>query len=77
MSNNILVCRESAVVKVDGERYVFTRGVTRVRDGHPLLDRFGEYFEPIAVHYDLPDVETTREEPVPSKRAASKRAASD
>lgn len=72
--SGILVCRESAIVTVDGERHQFKKGVTRIREGHPLLDTasVARYFEPIEVHYDHepPEVETARQEPViPAKRA--------
>lgn len=49
----IYVARESGVAEIAGESCPFTVGVTRVREGHPLLDVAPASFEPISVHYDV------------------------
>lgn len=51
----VYVARDSGVSEVDGEIYVFTRGVTRVREGHALLKGREGLFEPVdeSVHYDI------------------------
>lgn len=51
----VYVARESGASEVKGEVYTFTKGITRVRAGHPLLKAVPDYFEPVddSVHYDL------------------------
>jgi hypothetical protein len=54
-SGRIYVATQSGTTEVNGQTYVFTRGVTRVREGHPLLGAVGNhYFEPVTehVHYE-------------------------
>ena len=55
--DEVYVARESGASLVGGETHTFTKGVTRVRRGHPLLDAVPDYFEPIdrSVHYDIED----------------------
>lgn len=56
----IFVATESGTVDFGGQYYAFTRGVTRVREGHPLLKVLPDYFKPIDVHYEW---ETATAEP--------------
>lgn len=53
--SDIYVANESGTVRIDGQDYPFTKGVTRVRAGHVLLKEHGVFFEPISdhVHYDV------------------------
>ncbi|TKG58892.1 Lsr2 family DNA-binding protein [Prauserella endophytica] len=53
MSAQIYVANESAVLYAGGQQYVVHKGVTRVRDGHPLLKRNSHMFKPLDVHYDV------------------------
>lgn len=47
---DIYVAKESGSADVKGETYVFHKGITRVRAGHPLLKANPQYFEPIEFH---------------------------
>lgn len=51
----VFVAKESGSTEIKGESYVFVKGVTRVREGHPILKTCPEYFEPVEehVHYDV------------------------
>ncbi len=52
---DVYVANESGSAEVDGETLTFTKGVTRVRVGHPLLKGREHLFDPIemTVHYDV------------------------
>lgn len=50
---DIYVAVESAVLYVNGTPHVIHKGTTRVRDGHPLLERNRGMFAPLDVHYDV------------------------
>lgn len=63
MDGNILVARETAMFVYEGERVYIHEGVTRVREGHPMLEGREHLFKPIDVHWEI---ETARSpEPVP------------
>lgn len=53
--NGVYVATESFSTVIDGEPYVVHAKKTRVREGHPLLERNRDYFKPIEedVTYDL------------------------
>ena len=51
--NRVFICSESFVANVDGVDKVFTAGSSRVREGHPILERHGRFFRLIDVHYDV------------------------
>lgn len=52
----IFVATETGQASVEGYGEVlFTKGVTRVREGHPILKQLGRLFEPLVVQYDLED----------------------
>jgi hypothetical protein len=55
----VYVCRESFAGEFDGAPISAHKGVTRVAAGHPLLDTYGAYFEPVGqdVHFAMPEVE--------------------
>lgn len=46
---------QSGVCELDGEPFVFVKGSTLVREGHPLLDACPDYFEPVNdhLHHDI------------------------
>jgi|SRR5688500_3079016 len=61
MAGKIYIAKQSAVVFLEsGDRVTLRGGVTRVREGHPLLEGRESMFEEIDVHYD---VETARQAP--------------
>lgn len=55
-TGQIYVAKDSGVASVPeyGE-IVFTKGVTRIREGHPILKQLAPYFEPLTVQYDIED----------------------
>lgn len=75
-TGQIYVANESGVASVEGfGELVFTKGVTRVREGHPILKQLGHYFEPLTVQYEVEDTTAAPGEKrgeAPAKRAASK-----
>ncbi len=52
---DIYVAKETGAVELDGSPVMIQKGHTRVRQGHQLLKRYPEMFEPIDlfVHYDV------------------------
>ena len=72
MPDHVYIATESGSAEVDGETYIFTRGQTRVREGHPLLDAVRDYFEPVGdhIHYDVEQATAAPGEK--RKRAASR-----
>ena len=57
----VYIATQSGTCEIDGEAYTFTRGATLVREGHPILDRVPDYFEPASdhVHYDVEQATAT------------------
>lgn len=53
--SDVYVAKESGSAEVNGETLTFTRGITRVRAGHPLLKGRESLFAPVddTVHYDV------------------------
>jgi hypothetical protein len=52
----ILIAIESgAGVLDDGTPVEFRKGITRVREGHPVAEKWPQFFEPITVQYELED----------------------
>lgn len=53
----IYVATDSGAATVNKTEYVFHKGITRVREGHPLttITGFDVFFEPVddSVHYDV------------------------
>lgn len=58
--SDIYICKENAMVPLDGVPTLFTKGQTRVRAGHELLKLYPELFEPITVHYDVEEDTSAR-----------------
>ena len=55
-NGRILVAVESGSGVLDnGAPVEFRRGITRVREGHPVALKWPEFFKPIDVHYELED----------------------
>lgn len=52
-SGGVFVPRESFTAEVDGVEVAFVKDSTRVREGHPILERLGHLFEPIKVDYEV------------------------
>jgi hypothetical protein len=75
MAGKIYVAKSNALIKLgDGNSVVLKQGITRVREGHPLLNGHESMFEEIGVHYD---VETTRQAPEPETKPEPVKAASE
>lgn len=51
--SGIFVPRDSFAVEIDGVRYVLHKGVTRVRQGHPVMVGREDLFEPITVDLEV------------------------
>lgn len=51
----IYVSKVSGLADYDGRQIPLVAGVTRVREGHPLLKGREAVFEEITVHYDVED----------------------
>lgn len=51
--SGILVARQSFTAELDGVPVSVVRGVTHVREGHPLLEGREELFEPVTVHFEV------------------------
>ena len=49
----ILVAVESFSREFEGAPHTFSAGVTRVREGHPILKGIEHLFRPIDAHYDV------------------------
>jgi len=64
------VAKESANFDFQGQPVFLTAGVTVVKAGHPILDGHMHLFEPLRVHWDMPEPEPVKEA-VPEKEAES------
>lgn len=49
----VLVATESFVTEFEGASHAFYAGVTRVREGHPILQNIRHLFKQIDVHYEV------------------------
>lgn len=60
MAREILIAKASFIATLeDGREVGITKGVTRVRAGHELAEKYPEHFQSIDVHFDVEDA--TRE----------------
>ena len=49
---DVFVPIEGFVAEIDGQPVNFTK-YTFVREGHPILDKYGHLFKPLRVQYDV------------------------
>lgn len=51
----VYIATTSGTADVDGENYPFTKNVTRVSEGHPLLKQCPDFFELAEnhIHYEV------------------------
>lgn len=54
-NSKIFVASQTFNTVIDGRSALIAAGVTRVREGHPLLDAYPGYFRELDVHYDVED----------------------
>ncbi len=69
-NRDIYVCKEGTILQFEGETIQLVKGVTRVRNGHPLLKAHPEAFELLTVQYEVTEDTSTRTRD--TGRAASK-----
>lgn len=68
----IYVSKVSGLADYDGRQVPLVAGVTRVREGHPLLKGRESVFEEITVQYDIEDARSApQDEPKPEPVAAA------
>lgn len=53
MGDRIFIAKESFSTELDGVQITVMKDITRVREGHPLLDGREQFFRLLDVHYDL------------------------
>jgi len=51
-TTRILIAKESFSVRYEGADHGFQKGVSRVREGHPILRGIEHLFEPLTAHYE-------------------------
>lgn len=51
--DQIYVANDSFSTVLDGQPITVSKGMTRVRHGHPLLAGREQMFDPIEVHFDV------------------------
>lgn len=61
-SGGTFIAVQSGVCEIEGEPFVFVKGSTLVREGHPLLAAVPDYFEPVTDHLHH-DIEATSAAP--------------
>jgi len=52
-ASDVYVAKESFTTNLDGQEVVISKGVTRVRAGHPLMKGREALFELLEVQYDV------------------------
>lgn len=52
MSRRVFVPKESFTATIDGHPATFREDLTRVREGHPILAKYGHLFREITVEYE-------------------------
>jgi hypothetical protein len=62
----LYIATDGAFARIDGKDVVVEQGQI-ARAGHPIMESHGHLFEPLTVHYDLPEPEA-EEAPKPSAR---------
>lgn len=76
-NDGIYVATESFSTEIDGESYAVTAKETRVREGHPLLERNRNYFKPVDEDVNFDTVERATAAPGQKRRAPAKTKPSD
>jgi hypothetical protein len=59
-SRDIYIAKENAMINTDTNPVRISKGVTRVRAGHELLDLYPDLFEPITVQYEVAEDTSSR-----------------
>lgn len=80
MPGGILVARDSSLVTFEGREVYIIAGTTTVREGHPILDSYGEMFVPLVPSYEVEAQSAPTPpapKPEPPKPAAKDPAAKD
>ena len=68
MAGKIYVATQNGLADYDGRQVPIRAGVTRVREGHPLLKGREAIFEEIKVDYDIEDARSApQDEPKPER----------
>lgn len=76
MAGKIYVARVDGIIDYNGGQVPIKAGVTRVREGHPILEGRESVFEEITVQYDLEDARSApQDEPKPEPVASAPAAA--
>jgi hypothetical protein len=73
--SKVLICKESAIVDVDGVPTRIVRGQTTAREGAAILDRYGDLFEEQKVDYDADENTSARTRDTGRVSAVAKAAA--
>jgi hypothetical protein len=69
--NDVWVAKETFAAEDDnGSPVIIHAGKTRIREGHPLLDRYREHFQPADSRLDF-DIEQATAAPGEKRGAAS------
>ena len=53
MTSDILVAKRTAALVWGGKQVVIQAGETFARAGHPILEMYGDEFEPVTVHFEV------------------------
>lgn len=65
------VAKENATFDYEGSPVYVNAGVTIVRAGHPILTGHEWLFQPLRVHYDMPQPEDDTEMSAPANKVAA------
>jgi len=56
-AGGILIATESGSgVLDDGTAFDFHKGITRVREGHPAIEKWPQFFKPLDVQHELEEM---------------------
>ena len=71
-TDRTFIARASAFVDHEGGSVRIKKGITRVREGHGLLQAYPQFFEAAGARVQFDTVETTRDAPAAPPAAAKK-----
>lgn len=71
MAGKIFVARVDGIADYNGQQIHIKAGVTRVREGHPLLKGRESIFREIEVQYDLEDARSAPQDEAKAQAEAS------